>query len=338
MEPRLENRKGSFYVAWYDSEKRHTRRQSLRTKDEAQAKKRFALWLVADETDDSGHVSVDIVCDYYIQHHVLVHVEDKARTQTALAHVLEHFGGMQCNNVDPQDVQNYVSKRTQGIIGHPSKAPTIRRELGSLVAALRFAVRHRMLKRDDEPYIPLPAKSEPKDRVLTDDEETTLLLSAQTIRCQRFIVLALETGSRKTAIETLTWDRVDLERGIIDLHDQRKRRTKKRAPKVPISNALMSHLRGWRAKSTDSFVIGSSGSIKRSFGTACRRAGLTDVTPHTLRHTWASKAARAGISLWDIAAVLGNSFQVVQDTYAHHSPDFLRDAVNWRESGAKLAQ
>ena len=37
--------------------------------------------------------------------------------------------------------------------------------------------------------------------------------------------------------------------------------------------------------------------------------------------------AQRGVSLWDIAGILGNSLDVVERTYAHHSPDYLREAA-----------
>jgi integrase/recombinase XerD len=36
-------------------------------------------------------------------------------------------------------------------------------------------------------------------------------------------------------------------------------------------------------------------SIRKPFSEACRRAGLADVTPHALRHTFASRLAMAGV-------------------------------------------
>ncbi|MNP23880.1 site-specific tyrosine recombinase XerC [compost metagenome] len=55
------------------------------------------------------------------------------------------------------------------------------------------------------------------------------------------------------------------------------------------------------------------------------------MTPHTLRHTAATLMARRGVSLWEVAGVLGNSAAVVEKTYAHHCPDHLRTAVNaWK--------
>jgi len=70
------------------------------------------------------------------------------------------------------------------------------------------------------------------------------------------------------------------------------------------------------------------GNIRKGFAEACRRAGLVNVTPHTLRHTAGSLMAQAGIPLFMVAKVLGHNVQKTTELYAHHHPEYLRDAVN----------
>ena len=43
------------------------------------------------------------------------------------------------------------------------------------------------------------------------------------------------------------------------------------------------------------------GNIKKGFGAACKRAGLENVSPHTLRHTAATRLMQAGIPQWQAA-------------------------------------
>jgi integrase len=54
------------------------------------------------------------------------------------------------------------------------------------------------------------------------------------------------------------------------------------------------------------------------------------MTPHTLRHTWATLAARAGVDLYAIAGVLGDTLSTVEKNYLHHAPDHLRGAINFK--------
>ena len=51
---------------------------------------------------------------------------------------------------------------------------------------------------------------------------------------------------------------------------------------------------------------------------------------HALRHTAATHMARAGVDLWQLAGILGDTMQTVQKNYLHHCPEHLRAAVNFR--------
>ena len=64
-----------------------------------------------------------------------------------------------------------------------------------------------------------------------------------------------------------------------------------------------------------------------SWITACARAGLKDVSPHTLRHTRATWLMQQGVDLWQAAGHLGMSPGVLQKTYGHHHPDYQGDAA-----------
>lgn len=57
--------------------------------------------------------------------------------------------------------------------------------------------------------------------------------------------------------------------------------------------------------------------IVRVLDRVCARAGLTDISPHTLRHTFASVAGDLGFSELTIAALLGHSARGVTQRYIH---------------------
>jgi integrase len=116
---------------------------------------------------------------------------------------------------------------------------------------------------------------------------------------------------------------------------------------VPISDRLRPVIERAVRETESDHVLGWSGAIKRAFGTACRVAArrlseaghhesarklATQVTPHVLRHTYATMALRHGVTLWDVAGVLGDTVETVRAVYGHHSPEHLRRAVNYREN------
>jgi integrase len=61
--------------------------------------------------------------------------------------------------------------------------------------------------------------------------------------------------------------------------------------------------------------------VSKAFTAAAREAGLDGVSPHTLRHTWITWAAQAGVPFFEISTHFGASTRIVENVYAHHAPD-----------------
>jgi integrase len=70
------------------------------------------------------------------------------------------------------------------------------------------------------------------------------------------------------------------------------------------------------------------GDIKRSFATACKRAGINDFVFHSLRHTFASHLVMAGVDLTTVSRLLGHKSLTMTLRYSHLAPNHLVSAVN----------
>jgi site-specific recombinase XerD len=68
--------------------------------------------------------------------------------------------------------------------------------------------------------------------------------------------------------------------------------------------------------------------VKRSFHTACRKAGITDFRFHDLRHTFASHRVMAGVDITTVSKLLGHKSLTMTSRYSHLAPDHLQNAVN----------
>lgn len=213
---------------------------------------------------------------------------------------------------------------------------TVIRELVTLRAAFRLAVREKWIAA--EPHVEIPGAPEPRRRWLTREEAAQLLDAAKLPHVRLFLTLALHTAARRGAILALRWDAVDFQARLIDLGEGAG--NKGRAV-VPINEDLLPVLVEAREGATRSgFVVehGGEGVASVATGTraAARRAGLPGVTPHTLRHTAATWMAQRGVPMREIALFLGHKSTTTTETrYAKHSPDWLRGAAAALTKGGK---
>jgi integrase len=271
--------------------------------------------------------------DAYMLEHAKVKLVAHKRQQYAVNNLEPHFGHLLASEITPLEINDYCAKRAVS----PS---TQRRELAVLSAALRHAVKMRRLAPADVPDIELPEQAPPKGRWLDRDELKMLFEAAERLgpswrqsRLYLFVALAYYTGSRRGAIEALPWSRVDFERSRITLQEPGTRQTSKRRPVVPISPLLLPVLQAAYEERINEWVLDSAAPIYCTFMLAVRKLGWDDVTPHTLRHSRAVHLAQDGVSLYQIAGLLGDTVATVERNYLHHCPDHLRGVMDADRNG-----
>ena len=69
------------------------------------------------------------------------------------------------------------------------------------------------------------------------------------------------------------------------------------------------------------------GSVKKSFASACRKAGVEDFHQHDLRHTCGAWLVQAGVPLIEVRELLRHSTVRMTERYAHLAPHNARAAV-----------
>lgn len=229
----------------------------------------------------------------------------------------EHISEQACNDYT-------AARRAKG-----RKDGTIWTELGDLATVLAWAAGAGHIAK--APRIHRPAKPDPKDRYLTRDEISRLIDAATIPHIRLAIILMLGTAARIGAVLDLTWDRVDFQHGIVKLALGDGERRKGRAT-VPMNGMVRAALSEAREGALTEHVIEWAErpltTIRRGFNRAVEDAGLTDVTPHVLRHTAAVHMAASGVPMSKIAQYLGHSDdRITQRVYARFAPDHMADAA-----------
>lgn len=211
---------------------------------------------------------------------------------------------------------------------------TIRRYLSVLGHALNIAVK-RWQWIAENPMRRITKPPEPRGRVrfLSEDERERLLQACQESRSPYLytvVVLALSTGARKMELLSLVWSQIDIQRGIIHLHEtkNRERRT------LQITGHALDLMRQHtKMKQADTALVfpGRRGNkpiyIRDAFEAAVKRAVIEDFVWHDLRHSAASYLAMNGASLAEIAEILGHKSLEVTRRYAHLSEGHTRKVV-----------
>jgi integrase len=248
--------------------------------------------------------------------------------------------------------RKYASSRMTKF-GKPASNGTIRRELNVLQAAINHC--HKAGTLTTAPQITMPAKPPARERWLTRQEAAWLLRAARNLNrdgrhLADFILHGLYTGSRKETIlamhidtPSLVGGHVDTVQGILYRKPGGKSETSKRQRPARLPSRYLAHLRR-QTKHGRRYVVEDHrgnrvGDIKKSWSRARQLASelagakgidldLSDVTPHTLKHTAITWALQKGASIWETAGYFSTSPETINRVYGHHSPDYLKGAID----------
>lgn len=180
-------------------------------------------------------------------------------------------------------------------------------------------------------------KENKRERYLSADELATLgkALSREEVdgRTSPYAIAALRfmllSGVRVGEALSLRWEWIDVERSCIFMPD-----SKTGQKVIPLGAAALDLLESVPRLAGNSYVFAGKmpgkpiHNLRGPWEHIRDIAGLEGVRMHDLRHSWASQAAAAGLSLPIIGAVLGHSEPVTTQRYAHLSNDPLKAAAD----------
>jgi integrase len=319
---------GRAVAVWRDADGKHRIRLDATTEAEARAAlDRYArrrTVLEAEQSKTVGDLFKLYMADRETDGKLMPAFHDNWKA------LQPHFGGMPPEHVTADECRSYARNRLETV-----SPGTVWTELTRLRSCLNWAIKRRVIS--PAGYVWVPTKPAPKQRVLTVDEARALIDAAVMPHVKLFVWLALLTGARSGAILDLTWDRVDFDVGTIDFKvmdppNPLQKRARKTAAKVSMTPELRFLLLEAKAGALTDHVIewdaAPVASIRKGFSEACRRAGLTGVVPHTLRHTAATWAVESGVEIARVSRQLGHrDSRVTEGIYSHPSADYSAPAA-----------
>ncbi len=281
------------------------------------------------KTSESKKHTVKDLVERYIKEILPQKPKSTIDQKTQLGWWKSGMGSFSLADVTPALITEYRSKlalEKSERKGAKRSNATVNRYCSVLSHAFTIAVKEWGWMQEN-PMMKIKKLKEPRGRVrFLNDEERQRLLEA----CQEssspflyiLVVLGISTGARKMEIRSLEWKDVDLNRGMIILHDT-KNGERRSLPLVGIAKDLMKAHYKNRNKNTELVFpaknLQNPIDIRTPFETALEKAEIEDFRWHDLRHSCASYLAMNGATSAEIAGVLGHKTLSMVKRYSHIS-------------------
>lgn len=247
--------------------------------------------------------------------------------------------------LDPLFVRSYVYH-----LNSRCKSSSVARKLSALRTFFRFLLREKIVANDPFSHVSMPKQGKYIPVFLTVDEVFSLLEAPDAndtfaMRDRAILELLYATGMRVAELAALNIDRVDFHAGMVKitgkgnkerlvptgdpaldmLHKYLPQRQELTAARVkrgnkPDKDALFLNARGGRI---------TTRSIERLVSSYAGRAGImAQVTPHALRHSFATHLMEMGADLRSVQELLGHASLSTTQKYTHLNIDHLMEVYD----------
>jgi len=324
-----------WYVKYFISGKRY--RKSLKTTSTQRARK----MVVGIEAAINEGRNPDHLQDIEVERFTTAFLADIAtRRRPHTIKTLRHEWKTFTKWAQPIRLSDVNQDTIRAYLRHMEKEEyaksTMRSSLLALSSIFRTAIQDMHVLEGVNPCkgIPLPEAEEAIPRFL-DQAEIAAILEAATAHSTDMLLLmamGIYTGMRKGELLAARWSWVDLEgQGSVLVQSQGRFKTKSgKVRQIPLNGKLRAILEPHRGD-PGAFILFPDMPEKKSttanrcdfteaFHTVCRRAGIEGVTPHKLRHTFASQLVINGVSIYKVSQWLGHRSIKTTAIYSHLAP------------------
>ena len=239
-------------------------------------------------------------------------------------------------SIEEKDVKNYLN-----YLKDLNKKPsTISRHLASIRLFYQYLLKNQKVEFDPTTNIQAPKIEKKAPSILTSDEVSLLLdqpknVDLKGIRDKAMLEFAYATGMRVTEIISLNVEDVNLEEGIVKCKSRIKTRV------IPLGKISLNALKEYVSKVRN--ILIKDDSEKALFvninGKRLTRQGVwkiikyykeqahitKEITPHVLRHSFATHLLQNGADLKSIQTMLGHSDISSTQVYMQFQDDSLKN-------------
>lgn len=269
------------------------------------------------------HISLEELWERYFGY-ARAHKRSWRRDEQMYGNLLRLVGHVTLDAITPLEVEEFQQRRSREV-----SPATVNREAALLKHMFNMAERWRLYQGTNPVRL---VKFLPEDnlqfRTLGIEEEQRML-EASPPYLRELILFAINTGLRCGDLLTLKWEDVDIQEKRLSIIMGKTRRPLD----VPLNETAMEILAAKQAVKHGPFVFYNPTTgdrfydLKLGFKAIIKRAGLTGITWHTLRHTFASRLTRSGVDLVTVKELLGHATINTTMRYAHSNHEVKAQAV-----------
>ena len=240
------------------------------------------------------------------------------------------------SEVTPKEMKEYIDHLSE--IG--KKPSTISRNIASIRSFYQYEVKNKSLNEDPTEGIQSPKVEKRVPSILTSNEVSLLLEQPKAndlkgIRDKAMLEFAYATGMRVTEIISLNVKDVNLDEGYVVCQTGSKKRT------IPLGNISLQALKDYmnsarnvliKKDDTEALFVNINGTrlTRQGFWKIIKyykeQAHISkDITPHVLRHSFATHLLQNGADLKSIQTMLGHSDILSTQIYMQFQDDSLKD-------------
>ena len=226
---------------------------------------------------------------------------------------------------------------------------SIARAVSAARGFFRFLMLDGHLKRQPTEDLDTPQRFAYLPKFLTENEINRLfaapdISTAEGIRDRAMFEVMYAAGLRVSELVSLKETDIELHAGLVKCHGKGSKERR-----VPLGKSAIHWLQQYAAakagygRATSPFLFVHRGRpVTRQFAWAvikrhAREAGLKDVSPHTLRHSFATHLMQHGADSRSVQALLGHSDISTTQLYTHITDRHLRAAYDRHHPRARVA-
>jgi integrase len=243
------------------------------------------------------------------------YIHIRSRMKSALA----AFGDRVAAQIEPEDIEMWLESKTEWANATKNR----HRALLSLV--YRLAIKAKKVQINPARLVDALEENNGRVRFLAPEEEADLMSVLQDNYADNIpsFIISVHTGMRLSEQFGLIWRQVDLANKVVRL-DKTKNREFRDVHMNKTTLAAFEQLAKTPHKPTDK--VFPSRSIKW-FTSAVAQAKIENYTWHCNRHTFCSRLAQKGASIFQIAELAGHKDLKMTKRYSHLRPSDNRAAV-----------